>query len=67
MLKNGDGLALTFNIYENSIDIIYNYELFSDIYIQYTIENIKHLIDNVLEGINQRCGDLEALLIFLNT
>ena len=66
-VKNGDGSALTFNIYENSIDIIYNYELFSDIYIQYTIENIKHLIDNVLEGINQRCGDLEDLLIFLNT
>ncbi|WP_407416356.1 AMP-binding protein, partial [Methanobrevibacter sp.] len=62
-VKNGDGSALTFNIYNDSIDIIYNYEIFSDIYIRYMIENIKHLIDNVLEGINQHCGDLEVLSI----
>ena len=60
-VKNGDGSTLTFNIYEDSIDIIYNHEIFSEIYIRYMIENIKHLIDNVLEGINQRCGDLEVL------
>ena len=62
-VKNGEGSALTFNIYQNSIDIIYNYEVFSKIYIEYLIENIKHLVDNVLEGINQRCGDLEFLSI----
>ena len=62
-VKNGDGSALTFNIYQNSIDIIYNYEVFSEIYIKYLIENIKHLVDNVLDGINQRCGDLEFLSI----
>ncbi|WP_407461982.1 AMP-binding protein, partial [Methanobrevibacter sp.] len=62
-VRNGDGSALTLNLYEDSIDVIYNYEIFSEIYIKYLIGNIKHLTDNVLESINQRCGDLEVLSI----
>ena len=61
IVKDGDGSALTFNIYDDSIDIIYNCEFFSDIYIDYMAKNIQFLVSNVLDGIDQRCGDLKVI------
>ena len=61
LVKDGDGTALTFNIYEDSIDIIYNAEFFSELYIDYMAKNIQFLATEVLEDINQRCGDLKVI------
>ena len=42
---NGDGSALTLNIYENYLELFYNGDLFSDIYIEHMARNIKSLIE----------------------
>ncbi len=48
-IYNGDDSALTLNIYDGCLEIVYNADLFSDIYIQHMADNIKSLINNVIE------------------
>lgn len=43
---NGDDSALTLNIYENSLELLYNSDLFSEEYIESMAKNIESLIDN---------------------
>ncbi len=60
-LKNGEGTALTLNVYGDHLELIYNSDLFSDIYIEHMKLNIISLIDNVLNDPNQKCGSINIL------
>lgn len=60
-IYNGDDSALTLNIYNNYLEIVYNEDLFSDIYIQHMAENIKSMINNVVEFPNQFLMDVNIL------
>ncbi|MCR5026154.1 MAG: amino acid adenylation domain-containing protein, partial [Methanobrevibacter sp.] len=60
-VKNGEGSALTFNIYEDYVDIIYNENLFSNVHIKYLSNNLENFINNVINYGNQ-CCDLEFLV-----
>ena len=44
---NGEGSALTLNIYDDYLDLIYNADLFSDVYMEHMIVNIEYLINNI--------------------
>lgn len=50
---NGEGSALTLNVYGNYLELIYNSNLFSDSYIKHMTKNIEHLIRNLLNSPNQ--------------
>ena len=56
---NGDALSL--NIYDDYLNLVYNDDLFSDIYIQHMAANIETLINNVLDNPNQRICDVDIL------
>ena len=58
---NGEGSALTINIYDNSIELIYNTDLFNKTYIEHMIKNIESLINNIGESPNQICCDIDIL------
>ena len=58
---NGEGSALTLNVYENSLDLVYNSDLFSEIYINHMAENIESLMGAVLNNPNQQCMDIDIL------
>lgn len=60
-VKNGEGSALTLNVYGDSSEIIYSSDLFSDMYISHMCENISSLIDNVLDSPIQKSKDLDIL------
>ena len=60
-IYNGDDSALTLNIYNNYLEIVYNEDSFSDIYIQHMAENIKSMIKNVVEVPNQFLMDVNIL------
>ncbi|WP_407431868.1 amino acid adenylation domain-containing protein [Methanobrevibacter sp.] len=60
-IYNGENSALTLNIYENSIELIYNCDLFSDVYIEHMIGNIESLINNILNSPNQLICDIDIL------
>ena len=48
-IYNGDDSALTLNIYNDYLEIVYNADLFTDIYIQHMADNIKSMISNIIE------------------
>ncbi|WP_407461597.1 non-ribosomal peptide synthetase, partial [Methanobrevibacter sp.] len=60
-VKNGEGSALTLNIYGNSLELVYNSDLFSDTYISHMGKNISSLIENALDCPNQKSKDLDIL------
>ena len=60
-ILNGEGSALTLNIYDEYIDLIYNKELFTDIYMEHMAANLESLIENVLKSPNQLCYDVDIL------
>ena len=60
-ILNGGGSALTLNIYDEYIDLIYNKELFTDVYIEYMAANLESLIENILKSPNQLCCDVDIL------
>lgn len=62
-VRNGDVSALTFNIYEDSVELIYNYGVFSKSYIKYLLKNIEFVIDSILKDFNQQCSNLEELYV----
>ena len=53
--------ALSLDVYDHYLDLSYNSDLFSDIYIRHMADNIASLIDNVLNNSNQKCGSIEIL------
>ena len=58
---NGEKSALTLNIFDNYWELVYNEDLFEEIYIEHMIMNINTLIDNALLNQNQICGDIPIL------
>ena len=57
----GDYSALTLNIYGNSLELVYNSDLFSDVYVEHMAKNIESLINNVLSSPNQAAGNVDIL------
>ena len=53
--------ALTLNVYEDDLELIYNTDIFTDEYINHMMENILTLIDNLVENPNQECWNIEIL------
>ena len=43
----GEYSALTLNIYGNSLELVYNSDLFSDVYVEHMAKNIESLISNM--------------------
>ncbi|WP_405290050.1 D-alanine--poly(phosphoribitol) ligase subunit DltA [Methanobrevibacter sp.] len=60
-IYNGDDSALTLNIYNDCLEIVYNADLFSDIYIQHMADNIRSMIDNVVEFPDNLFKDVNIL------
>ena len=58
---NGEGDALTLNIYENKLELIYNTDLFSDVYIAHMLDNLLSMIDNILDSPKEVCGYIDIL------
>ena len=57
----GEDSALTLNIYEDSLELVYNCDLFSDTYVGHMAKNIESLINNVLSSPNQAAGNVDIL------
>ena len=60
-IYNGEDSALTLNIYDGHLDIVYNVDLFSDIYIQHMVDNIKSMVTNIVEFPNHLLKDVNIL------
>ena len=60
-ILNGEGSALTLNIFDDSLELIYNGDLFEEIYIKHMLMNILSLINNVLDDSKQLCCDISVL------
>ena len=60
-VKNGENSALTLNVYADSLELIYNSDLFDDVYMEHMAKNIGSLLDNVSENPNQKCGSIDIL------
>ena len=52
---------MTLNIYDNHLEIVYNADLFSDIYIQHMADNIKSMVSNIVEFPNHLLKDVNIL------
>ncbi|WP_407422907.1 amino acid adenylation domain-containing protein [Methanobrevibacter sp.] len=57
----GEYSALTLNIYENSLELTYNCDLFSDVYMEHMAKNIESLINNVLSSPNHATANVDIL------
>ena len=53
--------VLTLNLYDDYLELVYNSDLFTDIYIKHMLMNMESLINNVLEDSNQLCCDISIL------
>ena len=60
-IENDDNTALTLNIYDNALELIYNDDLFDDIYIEHMLMNITSFINNALNNPNQLCKDISII------
>ena len=60
-VKSGEGSALTVNVFADFLELIYNSDLFDDIYMDHMANNISSLIDNILDSPNQKCGSIDIL------
>ena len=60
-ILNGDDSALTLNLHKDYLELIYNVDLFSDIYIEHMMDNIMSLIDSVVDSPNQKCCDINII------
>ena len=57
----GEYSALTLNIYGNSLELVYNSELFSEVYAEHMARNIECLINNVLSSPDQAISSVDIL------
>ncbi len=53
--------ALVLNVFEDSLEMVYNDDLFSEEYIDHMIANITSLIDNALTDFNKQLKDIEIV------
>ena len=60
-ILNGEGSALTLNIYDDYLDLVYNSDIFSDIYIQHMGNHLKSLIDNLSNCHDQLLKDINII------
>ena len=60
-IYNGNKSALTLNIYEDYLEIVYNQDLFSDIYINHMAKNIESLISNLINSPDKTIGTINIL------
>uniref|UniRef100_UPI00388D0776 D-alanine--poly(phosphoribitol) ligase subunit DltA n=1 Tax=Methanobrevibacter sp. TaxID=66852 RepID=UPI00388D0776 len=60
-IRNGEGSAITINVFSHSLELLYNDDLFSDVYIDHMLSNIEFLMNNVLESQNLLCKDIDIL------
>ncbi len=60
-IMNGEGSALTLNIHEDSLELVYNSGLFSDIYIKHMANNLEYLMENIINDPNQLLKDMDIL------
>ena len=60
-IYNGNKSALTLNIYEDYLEIVYNQDLFSDIYIIHMAKNIESLISNLINSPDKTIGTINIL------
>ncbi|WP_461461168.1 AMP-binding protein, partial [Methanobrevibacter sp.] len=58
---NGEGSALTLNIYDDYLALFYNVDLFSDVYMEHMAGNIKSLISVVSDLPDIVCRDIDIL------
>ncbi|WP_405294927.1 AMP-binding protein [Methanobrevibacter sp.] len=58
---NGEDSALTLNIYEGYLELVYNSDLFSDVYIEHMARNIESLVNNIINSPDQLVGDMDIL------
>ena len=60
-IKNGEGSALTLNIYGDYLDLVYNADLFQTVYIENMASNIESLISSILNSPNCLIGEVNIL------
>ena len=60
-IYNGEDSALTLNIHEDYLELAYNSDLFSDVYIEHMARNIENLVSNIINSPNQLIGDIDIL------
>ena len=57
----GINSALTLNVYNDYLELVYNNDLFSDEYMENMVANINHLINNVLDSPNEQCKEIDII------
>ena len=60
-IKTGENSALTLNVFSNSIELVYNTNLFSDVYIDHLLSNIIFVINNISESSDVLCKNIDLL------
>ena len=60
-IYNCEESALTLNIYEKQLELVYDSDLFSDVYVEHMIRNIESLINNILNSSNKIIGNIDIL------
>ncbi|WP_407430979.1 AMP-binding protein [Methanobrevibacter sp.] len=60
-ILTGRDSALTLNMYADSLELIYNCDLFSDIYMKHMAANIESLIANVVKDSGQHINEINIL------
>lgn len=60
-ILNGKDSALTLNIYSDSLELIYNCDLFSDIYMKHMADNIESLIAAAVNDSSQHINRINIL------
>ena len=58
---NGEGSALTLNVYGDYLDLVYHKDSFSDIYIEHMADNLVSMIDDLIGSPNQALTDVSIL------
>ena len=60
-IYNGEDSALTLNIYNDYLELIYNSDLFSEVYIEHMTGNFESLVNNIINSPDQFIGAIDIL------
>ena len=60
-ILNGEGSALTLNVYKDSLELNYNEDIFEETYIEHMLANMASLIDHAIESPEKPCRDMDIL------
>ena len=58
---NGKNSALTLNLFDDYLELVYNEDLFSDVYMEHMAGNILSLIDNIINSQGKLCQDIDII------